>query len=265
VFSRKVLSAYSGPALRVSRASDGSPIDIPFNGSNTNESAITTHCAGTTGTVRALYDQGPSANHLGQTIVSKQPQCFAAGALERMPNGVLAGRWPTVNSTHLLQLENGAGSAGIGGDIGITIGIAFARSTGESRLFELGTGVSGQTILVDAEITRKCLITNRAGNRQLNYTTTADLPHAWIFKRAAGSALSTWVIEENGVDLTQFTTVAPTTGSVNLPLASTQFILGNFVEGIDSFAGRIAAVFIFASLLGAADLALLRAELASYV
>lgn len=259
--SRKLRTNYSGAALRVRRSSDSAEQDIGFAGNLVDTAAIATFCSGTSGFVRKWYDQGSGAHDLGNATTAAQPRIYTAGALEQLSNGVTAARWLTAAGAYALSC--GAGALGISGSPALTAAISFSRHFDEDRLLALGTNVSGQFFLVDAEISRKCYIGLGSGNRQLNYTTTADLPHSWILKKAASAQLSAFDIEESGTDLTQ-SAITNGTNTLSLQLASCNLVLGNDLGASDGFEGRIAAFLLFDSLLAGTDLTALRAEMAAH-
>lgn len=77
---RKLRTAYSGPGVRIRRASDDAELDIGFLGfvpglgSPWDEAAATAHCAATTCFVRTWYDQSGNARDLIQATTVNQPQ-----------------------------------------------------------------------------------------------------------------------------------------------------------------------------------------------
>jgi len=76
---RKLKSTYSGPAIRIRRASDNAEADINFLGyvpglgSPWDEAAANAHCAATTCFIRTWYDQSGLVRHLNQTTAANQP------------------------------------------------------------------------------------------------------------------------------------------------------------------------------------------------
>jgi hypothetical protein len=76
---RKLRSAYSGPALRIRRASDNAELDINFLGyvaglgSPWDEAAANAHCATTTCQIVTIYDQSGNARHATQATPANQP------------------------------------------------------------------------------------------------------------------------------------------------------------------------------------------------
>jgi hypothetical protein len=74
---RALNSAYTGPILRVRRASDNTEQDIYalYNG-ELNVQALTAFCAGTNGFVRTWYDQSGNARNATQTTTANQPKIY---------------------------------------------------------------------------------------------------------------------------------------------------------------------------------------------
>lgn len=89
----------SKKCLRVGRASDNAEIDVGFDSSgNRNDSAISSHCAGTTGYVTVVYSQ-TGDNHNVTFAVGHQPIVYESGAVVtvggkpamRVPDGAVGG------------------------------------------------------------------------------------------------------------------------------------------------------------------------------
>ena len=76
---RKVKSTYSGPAVRLRRASDALEADIPFvgftgfTGAPLDTVAANAHCAATNCTVHTLYDQSGNGRDAVMAVASQQP------------------------------------------------------------------------------------------------------------------------------------------------------------------------------------------------
>jgi hypothetical protein len=78
---RKIVSTYSGNAIRVRRSSDNLELDIGFVGKNLNTVALLAHVGGGNGFVVTLYDQSGNARNLTQATAAAQPQIVASGAV----------------------------------------------------------------------------------------------------------------------------------------------------------------------------------------
>lgn len=77
--TRQLLTAYAGPAMQVTRASDSTTSNIGFSANVLNTSALSTFCAGTTCTVTTWFDQSGGGNNM--TATAAAPVIFASGAV----------------------------------------------------------------------------------------------------------------------------------------------------------------------------------------
>jgi trimeric autotransporter adhesin len=84
---RKVMSAYSGVAIRVRRSSDNAEQDISFINNDLDVAALLSFCAGTDGFVVTWHDQSVNARNLTQATAANQPRIVTAGALTMTLNG----------------------------------------------------------------------------------------------------------------------------------------------------------------------------------
>jgi alpha-L-arabinofuranosidase B-like protein len=80
--TRKLLTAYAGNALQVTRASDSTTQNIGFSSNVLNSGALTTFCSGTTCTVSVWYDQSGNGNNLTTACPAGGPVIYAAGAIK---------------------------------------------------------------------------------------------------------------------------------------------------------------------------------------
>jgi large repetitive protein len=76
---RKLRSAYTGPALRLRRASDNAQQDFGFWGNDLDTAAIALWLNGNSGYCTTLYDQSGSGRHVTQATDAKQPLYVANG------------------------------------------------------------------------------------------------------------------------------------------------------------------------------------------
>jgi hypothetical protein len=79
---RALSSTYTGPLIKVRRASDNLETDVyaRYNG-DLDTVALTSFCSGTNGFVTTWYDQSGKNNNAVQTTASNQPQIVASGNL----------------------------------------------------------------------------------------------------------------------------------------------------------------------------------------
>ena len=69
----KLVSAYTGPALRVRRAADGAEIDIGFAGQPLDTAVVLVFKGASTLTIAVIYDQTGAGRHLTQPAAASQP------------------------------------------------------------------------------------------------------------------------------------------------------------------------------------------------
>jgi len=74
---RRLSSTYTGPLIRVRRASDNAEQDISADiEGNLNTGALAAFCSGTDGFVKTWYDQSGNGNDAEQTTTSEQPKIY---------------------------------------------------------------------------------------------------------------------------------------------------------------------------------------------
>jgi len=79
---RKLDKDYTGYCMKVRRASDDVEADIGFDGSGgVDQSAIATHCSGSSGFVSVWYDQSGNSNNATQSTSGAQPQIYNGTAV----------------------------------------------------------------------------------------------------------------------------------------------------------------------------------------
>jgi hypothetical protein len=79
---RRLRSAYTGPAVRVRRASNNDELDIYFNRDGSLDTAtLEAFCAGTDGFVKVWFDQGQGGNDATQTTTASQPKIVSSGSV----------------------------------------------------------------------------------------------------------------------------------------------------------------------------------------
>lgn len=79
---RKLFGSYSGPCVRVRRASDDAESDIGFDGSDLDVAALASFVGSSSGFVKTFYDQSGGANHFSQTTSGTQPRIVNAGTFD---------------------------------------------------------------------------------------------------------------------------------------------------------------------------------------
>jgi hypothetical protein len=102
---RRLLTAYTGPIVRVRRSSDNAEQDFFGLGASgaVDASAVAAFCGAGDGFVRTIYDQSGLSRNLIQTAnTAHQPQCVASGVAVT-ENGRLAAAWDgTTTPRHMV-------------------------------------------------------------------------------------------------------------------------------------------------------------------
>lgn len=139
---RKLRTAYSGPGVRIRRASDNAELDINFLGfvpglgSPLDVAAANAHCAATTCFIRTWYDQSGNARDLIQTVTANQP------ALVLNCVNSLACINETVATQQLFSAANFTPATGVG-----SLSVVGRRTAGTGACYMLaGNGFAGNRI-----------------------------------------------------------------------------------------------------------------------
>lgn len=108
--ARRLLSAYTGPLIRVRRSSDDAETDIGYSALGVLDTAtLLTFCGSASGFVRTVYDQNAAHGHdQGQTVALNQARLVNAGTLE-----VGTGGKPMANFTTAGMFLNASGAPAI--------------------------------------------------------------------------------------------------------------------------------------------------------
>ena len=86
--TRRLRSAYAGPALRVRRSADSLELDVGFDSAGDLDTvSLLGHCGAGHGFVAAWYDQSGGANHVAQPAAANQPRIVNAGSLDLFKAG----------------------------------------------------------------------------------------------------------------------------------------------------------------------------------
>lgn len=109
---RRIVPAYTGPAVRVRRGSDGAEANIAFTDSgDLDTAALAAHCGASTGRVVRWYNQGSAgtAGDLVQTATAAQPTIYTGGATPtigtaRRPAVRPAGGWMLLSNPALVRV-----------------------------------------------------------------------------------------------------------------------------------------------------------------
>jgi hypothetical protein len=134
---RALSSSYTGPIVRVRRASDSAETDVYalYNG-DLNTSALESFCTGTDGFVAVWYDQSGEGNDAEQATAASQPKIYDASTGVVLENGKAAVTYDT--SSKLLEAPLAIAHVPLSVFI-----VQSGPSTQADTTFNLGTAASG--------------------------------------------------------------------------------------------------------------------------
>jgi hypothetical protein len=144
---RKVVSGYSGSAIRVRRSNDNTEQDIGWTGTELDTASLKTFVGSNSGFVTTWYNQN-GGNNATQTTAANQPRIVNAGTVERLSGKVTLFFDGTNDNMYVSSFNNTKVSAFV----------VFARQTGIS----LGRTIlrKGLTSNVSAEFFLRTQVNN---------------------------------------------------------------------------------------------------------
>lgn len=235
---RKLKSTYSGPALRIRRASDSLELDISFlgctgfTGCPWDEAAAVAHCAATTCFIRTWHDQSGAARHLVQATAVNQPQLIFS---------CIGGSLPCVRLTTGLTQELVSSSYTPATGV-VSLSLVSQRSTGSGACRALGAiaGAAGTRLQYRSAAVGYSLVGGVSGTIVTGGTEAA--PHS---VQAVVSGASSSVTVDGAAAVTG--TVAGTTVAGGIGMAGVAATSCDIGEGVvwDNYvlaAGEIAAL-----------------------
>ena len=262
--TRRLLTAYTGPLIRVRRSSDNAEADIGFTASgDLDTTALLAHVGAGDGFVTTWYDQSGNTRDVTQATGDHQPMIVNAGAVETMggrPSPVFDG----VNDILTRDAAFGLYAAGAI----TTCAVLQAPGQIDRRIWAEGSSLSGfpiyapiQSLNSGGGVDSSAFIRNDAGGVLLVapiLTTNAFNDTAHVLTHVdTGSALSGFLDGAAG------STVAYTrSGAMTL----NRFAVGGLLRSvpISHLSGRMPEVVIVASALSTADRETLEANQMTY-
>jgi len=140
---RRLRSSYTGPAVRVRRASNNDELDIYFNRDGSLDTAtLETFCGGTDGFVKVWYDQGQGGNDATQATTASQPQIYDSsdGVIEE---GSAGNEQPALSFVPFDNFPFDNSGLDIGSMSSFTVG-TFTNTSGSQMMLGLSGGVANK-------------------------------------------------------------------------------------------------------------------------
>lgn len=131
--TRRLLSSYTGPAMRVRRGSDWAEVDVGFDAAGDLDTAtMLAHVGANDGFVVTWYDQSGNERNVTQITAANQPRVVNAGIVETM------GGKPTIKQTSSLTILVGP-HATITGVTAATVVCTFAQESSRAAPFRISS------------------------------------------------------------------------------------------------------------------------------
>lgn len=236
--SHRLYSGYTGPLIRVRRASDSAQADIGYDVATDrlDTAALAAHCGASNGFIVTRYDQSGNANDVTQATTSVQSKIYdgATGVL-------LRGTLPWITST----VTNGGyargDSIGITGSPGVTHVYFGANANVTTRQCMLCVGnvsVPAASLASGTEITTGDPISYMAGttrHRAFTEATAVTSTSLLVYRLAAGATIGASTCRQDGVDLVESAvntgTATLTVGNVSYSVQCREAFTSAFVGG----------------------------------
>lgn len=260
-----LLRSYRGPLITGRRASDSATLDIntiALTGKFNREQAKTFGSA-TSVFVTKAWDHTGNGRHLTQGTTGKQPRIVNAGVLDVNANGR-----PAITFDGTDDTLTRADALGFVGSQDITVGwtctLGNAASTFSNPWGIGGTAVTGVSLACGSNNSATQMNMTRGGAffRTLTAVNLVN-PHYYVARWAAGAAVSTMDLRQDGVTLSGSTTGAAGTVSY----LNQSFTIGSFFDTIGAgfINGWMTTMVVFKAVLTGTDLTTLETGLAAHV
>jgi len=169
---RRLLTSYTGPAIRVRRSSDNAETDIGFTTAGTlDTTALLAHCGANSGYVTTWYDQSGNTRHLTQTTTASQPRIVNAGTID------------TINGKPAVKLDGTD-------DILTSTGVGLWAAGATSMCIVMQSATPGSTAVLVNEV-------NSADNNQY-YRIMRSSTAAWHIQANANPGGALWASSTGG-------------------------------------------------------------------
>ena len=191
---RRLLTAYTGPLVRVRRSSDSTEQDIGYTSAgDLDTAAMLTFCGSGSEFVTTWYDQSGSARHVSQATTASQPLIVNAGALNTL--GTKTAMTFDGTDDYLFSTVVGLYAAGVATLAAILSGASASNSTVVAESNSANAGAFYRMIRASSA-NWNVQAANDAGTSLYASTATAsnlfDGAAHQAFYLDTGSAISTW-------------------------------------------------------------------------
>lgn len=248
---RRLLTSYTGPAIRVRRTTDSAEQDINFTAMGVLDTSALASFADTgSAYVTTWYDQSGNERHLTQTTTAAQPRIVNSGVVDTsggLPSVVFDG-----TDDHLKSSEVGLFAAGAASMAAVMSGSSAAAAVFVSEHQAGGNGY--YRLLRSSSANWNVQATNDAGTSMWASTVSGsnvfDGNRHQLFYVDASSAISTWkdgTQAHNAIAATRTGSTVPTIFSVGATGGTTPggFVTGRLQEAVfwtSSLAGSRTAI-----------------------
>lgn len=227
--SRRLLSSYSGPLIRVRETGGSTEADIRFNAAgNLDLAALATHVGSNSGFITKIYSQVAPACDLVQSTAGRQFRIVNAGAVDYFNSGSVPCAATQTNSTQGMETATFTALTGSDYTLASVFRVATANvgtrvSLGGSRAATFGDDGSGGTGSVYVGVTGPTSF--EGGNRAVLALSVPYARSLAFTVTSAGHTLRTTAVSN---------TSAFTTGSKNIEKWLCLYNLGNPTNSLNA-------------------------------
>jgi hypothetical protein len=191
---RRLLSAYSGPLVRVRRSSDDTTLDIGYNSDGTLDSvALLAFTGANNGFVDRWYDQTGGGKHLEQGSLTAQPSIVTAGVvntLDSLPAVTFDGTNDYLTTATAGLFDAAAATMGLvfsGAAVSNSVVVGESNNGGGGALYRL---LRSSTAAMNVQATNGSGVSMWANS--VSGDTTFDAAQHQVFYADSGSQINTW-------------------------------------------------------------------------
>lgn len=256
---RRLSSDYEGAACTLIRASDSATLAVGFDGNgNFDAATAATFLMATTGKGTAWNDQSGNGNDASQSSDAARP-AFTASAINSLPmwdflGGASLVHFNVANSASMENLFAGGG----------TVVVVMAMETNADRIISKNDTNGWAVVRNGGQPAAYCAFDTGFANARVNGADFSTNAAALLIVTYDGGASGDNILFYKNGSATGRITNSSGTGSQKSDAASGLAIGARFTNGFNPFAGKIAEVMLFRSVLSSEDRVTLAADIAAY-